>query len=278
MNPLRSMLLHMDAGIRCAARTRIAREVAEQHDACLTAMFAATPSVVEMPYALAEGAPVGPLLQEIDADRRQRARAVFDEAVRSPGAPLAWAEAGGPSPILSFAQQALYADLLVLGQHDPEDPLAQCVPPDFVESVLIHSGKPGLVIPYVGDVVTRPRKVLVAWKPTAEAARALQAALPFLREAERVDVVSWGDAPSENRGAALDVGQYLRLHGVKASLHRYGEAPAEVGESLLSMAADFSADLLVMGCYGHTRARELVLGGASRSVLRSMTLPVLMSH
>lgn len=278
MNSLRSVLVHLDAGLRCPTRVRIARELAGQYDATVTALFAATPSFIEMPFALAEGAPVVPLLQEIDADRRARAHAVFEDALRSNGTPLAWAESPGESPIWSVVQQALFSDLLVLGQHDSEDPMAQDIPPDFVESVLIDSGKPALIVPYTGEVSARPRKVLVAWKPTRESAHALEASLPLLQRAERVDVVSWNEEPSPFKGAALDVKQYLHLHGVKATVHRYGNAPVEVGESLLSMAADLDADLLVMGCYGHSRARELALGGATRSVLRSMTLPVLMAH
>ena len=81
------------------------------------------------------------------------------------------------------------------------------------------------------------------------------------------------------QGVPLDVERYLRLHGVQARLQHYGEEPnGDLGELLLSRAADLDADLLVMGCYGHSRARELVLGGVTRTVLRSMTLPVLMSH
>ena len=107
---------------------------------------------------------------------------------------------------------------------------------------------------------------------------AVQTALPLLRQADRVTVLEWGARESDCRGAALDIGAYLELQGVQARLDRQAAEPAEVGELLLSRAADLGADLLVMGCYGHSRTREFVLGGATRTVLRSMTLPVLMCH
>jgi nucleotide-binding universal stress UspA family protein len=123
----------------------------------------------------------------------------------------------------------------------------------------------------VGEFETLGRDVLVAWKPTPEAARAVQAALPLLHAARQVHVAAWGDDPRE-------IERLLLLHGIDARYHREPAADAHVGELLLSRAADLSADLLVMGCYGHSRTRELVLGGASRRVLQSMTLPVLMCH
>jgi nucleotide-binding universal stress UspA family protein len=76
----------------------------------------------------------------------------------------------------------------------------------------------------------------------------------------------------------LDIAHYLQLHGNVPALHRLRASPSEAGDALLSLATDVDADLLVMGCYGHSRARELVLGGASRTVLQTMTLPVLMAH
>ncbi|MFZ2650761.1 MAG: universal stress protein, partial [Burkholderiaceae bacterium] len=173
----------------------------------------------------------------------------------------------------------LVADLLVLGQRAEPGEAPAGVTPDFNESVLFASGKPALLIPsiYKGEPIGRV--VLVAWKPTREAARALSAAMPFLRRAQKVHVAVWGEPGSDAmQGPAPDVEASLRRHGVTAVLHRDAANPSEVGELLLSRAADLGADLLVMGCYGHSRAREWALGGASRSVLQAMTVPVLMSH
>jgi nucleotide-binding universal stress UspA family protein len=147
-----------------------------------------------------------------------------------------------------------------------------------VPSLITDSGKPTLVLPFIGRFEAAAADVLIAWKPTREAARAVAAALPWLRQAARVHVAHRPESDEEDndRGAALE--HWLRLHGVTAPIQPHRFDSGEVGEALLSLAAETSAGLLVMGCYGHGRAREWVLGGASRVVLASMTLPVLMVH
>jgi nucleotide-binding universal stress UspA family protein len=208
--------------------------------------------------------------REVDGNRVRLARERFEAA--APGPRMRWAELVDNSVIPGFAREALGADLLVLGQHDPNDPEGQAVPADFVESVIVDSGRPAIVVPYAGEFADFGRNVLVAWKATRESARAVAAAMPFLEAAKTVHVSSWdGTEPHQ-----IDV--LLRSHGIDARFHREGRAGADIGEYLLSRAAELGADLLVMGCYGHSRARELVLGGASRSVLDAMTLPVLMVH
>jgi nucleotide-binding universal stress UspA family protein len=230
------------------------------------------------------GPDISGAMRTIDDDKRQRAwEAVAAAMTRSPedGPVASWTEVVDAPVVGAFAGQALYADLLVLGQQDPAAAWSFDVPPDFVESVLAASGRPALVVPYAGRFTTAGDRVVIAWKPTPEAARAVAAAIPILQQAARVHVVSWqgGDADDASvRGPRLDLQGYLRRHGVQAQWHRNGEEPPQLGELLLSRVSELEADLLVMGCYGHSRAREWVLGGASRTVLRSMTLPVLMAH
>lgn len=172
-------------------------------------------------------------------------------------------------------RRALYADLLVLGQRDPDDPAASELPPDFVPQVLVGSGRPALVVPCAGPFATVGRRVLIAWKETREAARAVTAALPWLVRAASVHAIACGPDADE---ALRRLRTYLSAQGVALETQRHEPGETDAGEKLLSAAVDMGADLLVMGCYGHSRAREWVLGGATRSVLRSMTLPVLMSH
>ena len=156
---------------------------------------------------------------------------------------------------------------------------SRAVPPDFVASVLSASGRPAIVVPFVGWTGPVGDTIAIAWKETPEAARAVHAALPLLRRAAKVHVLSWGDEGGATIGGhALDLDGYLQLHGVVATWHRGGPEPGNIADLLLSRVSDLGADLLVMGCYGHGRAREWVLGGASRTVLQSMTLPVLMAH
>jgi nucleotide-binding universal stress UspA family protein len=117
--------------------------------------------------------------------------------------------------------------------------------------------------------------VMVAWKATRESARALSAAMPLLQSAQSVRVALDGDTTPLHRDLLL---AHLHRHGIQATTHELSSSPSSAGEAILSMAADGGADLIVMGCYGHSRAREFVLGGASRTVLESMTVPVLMAH
>ena len=279
MNTLRSILLHLDASPRSGVRLLLARELALQHEAALTAMYAVSPSYLTVPFALSEGsAGILPMLEQIDTERRVAARALFDREQSTVTPTVRWADLGTEPLIAGFATQALYADLLVLGQSDPSDPLAGGLPSDFVEAVLIASGKPALIVPYAGAFTSIGRDVLVAWKPTREAARAVASALPLLQRARSVHVVGQSIDANERPDGQLNLAGYLRSHGIEPKLKVHGNAPAETGEGLLSLAADVQADLLVMGCYGHSRARELVLGGASRTILGSMTLPVLMAH
>lgn len=272
------LLVHLDPSPRAEQRLAFARALGQRHDAAVTALYAVTPSFIELPFAPEVGPGFVATLREIDDERLARAHAVYQRALALPGARCSLAELRDEPIIAAFAQQALYADLLVLGQHDPSNPEAAPVPADFAESVLAISGKPALILPYATLPSVFGNTVALAWKPTREAARAVAAAMPLLQRARRVHVISWSGADEPVGGERLDLGGYLKLHGVEASWHRQGDEPAELGELLLSRAFDLEADLLVMGCYGHSRAREWVLGGTSRTVLRSMTLPVLMSH
>ena len=278
MNELRSILVHLDASPRSVRRLQLARELAAALDARVATVYATTPSVLSVPYLMAEGAAeMLPLLQQLDRDYRDDARGRFDRVVADAPDAIVWHELRSGPVTAGVARLALCHDLLVLGQHDAADPLTIGVPADFVESVLLASGQAALVVPHVDSVGTCGRRALIAWKPTREAARAVAAAVPLLRRAQRIDLAV-ADEPGGGDDVEALIG-LLRLHGVQAAVERHAVlASADAGEQLLSLAADRGADLLVRGGYGHTRAREFVLGGASRTVLRSMTLPVLMAH
>lgn len=277
---IQQILLHLDPTRAAAQRLAAACEIAKSLQASLTALYAATPALSELPYAPAIGGPgMSATLLEVDERRREQAQKVFEEARRASGLDAAWAHTGQVPVTEAFAQQALFADLLVLGQRDAADDEAASVPADFVESVLLACGRPALVVPHIGATRTIGETVAIAWKETPEAARAVTAALPFLRKAKRVHVLSWGEEQAPGIGGRmLDLDSYLHAHGIAFTWDRAGAERQQIGELLLSRAFDLGADLLVMGCYGHSRAREWILGGASRTLLQSMTLPVLMMH
>lgn len=281
MSPIKTILLHLDASPRSLARLDVARQLAKAHEASVTGLFAVTSNFVEIPFAMAESSAAGEIVLKLDADRRERALAQFTQAMQREGPAVSWNELGTEPVIWGFTQQALYSDLLVLGQRDPDSNTARDVPADFIESVVLGSGKPALIVPYAGELGAVGQNVLVAWNASRESARALGAALPLLQRARQVHLVAWSEdmnPPAASSSERLQIEKYLASHGIQATLHWYGDGHGNPGDRLLSLAADLGSDLLVMGCYGHSRARELVIGGTSRTVLKSMTLPVLMAH
>lgn len=273
MQTPKSILLHLDSSARAMARIQLARTLADAFEAEVTGLPCTLTALMRYPFALSAAPDAIGIMQEFDKQRRDKALALFVEGAA--GSPrLHWEEPTSDDPG-AFARRALYADLLVLGQRNEEDPDAAELPADFVSSLLVESGKPALIVPYTGTVAAVGQTVLVAWKETRESARAVTAALPWLSRARSVQVVGYGEAAE---ASLRRLQTYLRTRGVNASVRVGGVDDSEVGERLLSLAADVGADLLVMGCYGHGRAREWVLGGATRSILQSMTLPVLMAH
>lgn len=176
------------------------------------------------------------------------------------------------------------ADLVIVGQTDPKGKPAAADIPTYV---ITHAGRPVLVVPYAG-VPGSARHILVSWDGGREAARAMQLALPLLKAAHSVTIAVFEVASSEHTATdalAADPRPWLARHGIHATLgvhavdhHLRLSRRHEVGERLLSLAAELGADMLVMGAHGHSRIRESLLGGVTRTVLESMTLPVLMAH
>lgn len=268
-----SILLHLDSSARTAQRVQLARQLAEDFSAQVTGQPCLLTALVRYPFAMeGAGAAVAAML-ELDKEAIDKIRQLFHQLAAGHGR-LHWAEPLPDGP-WGFGRQALYADLVLLGQRDAQDPAAAELPADFVSSVVLDSGRPALILPYTGEIDAVGRTVLVAWKETCTSARAVSAALPWLQRAGQVHAVGFGE---DVEGPLQSLQDYLQAHGVHIKTHACGPEDSDVGERMLSMAADVGADLLVMGCYGHGRTREWVLGGATRTVLASMTLPVLMSH
>jgi nucleotide-binding universal stress UspA family protein len=282
MNTLGTLLVHLDASPRAEIRLALARQLANrcgtgsQGHSAIEAIYCTTAGSADAPLAFSEvAASATALLQDLYDRRRAEAHRMFDRHRAESAARMRWVESLGKPAVEAVCGRALYADLVFLGQHSPDDVGAYGTPTDFAESVLIDSGKPGVVVPYAGNFASLGEKVLIAWKPCREAARAVCAALPLLQRASRIHVA----LEAGNHAAGEHLQAWLQAHGVEASLERHAAlGRASPGEALLSLAADTDSDLLVMGCYGHSRAREWVLGGVTRTVLASMTLPVLMAH
>jgi nucleotide-binding universal stress UspA family protein len=276
-NELKQLLVHADASPQFAQRLEFACRLAAQYGAGVTALYASPSASEAIPVASGMGPGLAVRRENLRDTELLRARSVFGQ-LKPAGVPAAWAEIHEFPLVPAFAEQALYADLLVLGQHGPGEGWSSLMPADFPETVIALSGRAAIVLPYTSAKPDLPGNVVIAWKPTRGAARAVTAALPILRNASAVHILSWGAEAGAGTGANPDIVSYLKAHGVQATWQREDAEPANLGDLLLSRAFDLRADLLVMGCYGRARAYEWVLGGASRTVLKSMTLPVLMAH
>ncbi|HEX2135733.1 MAG TPA: universal stress protein [Microvirga sp.] len=165
-------------------------------------------------------------------------------------------------------------DLTILEQPNPDAPSEREI---MLESALFGSGRPVLIVPYVQIAPFRLETVLVAWDGSATSARAVGDAMPFLVRATRVEVVTLGETADAQEAPGQALTRHLARHGVAAVFRSHPTAD-DVASTLLSHAFDAEADLMVMGGYGHSRFREFILGGATRGILETMTLPVLMSH
>ena len=274
----KTILVHLDHRPRCAERVNLAFGLAAQFDAHLIGLYA--PGAPRIPsYALAEAGPtVREMLDQRRAERASQAEARFRDATRKHGDTSAEWRASDDDADAAVRQSARYADLVVAGQPEAGD---EGDLRGLADELAFSAGRPVLFVPYAGRFSAPGKRVLIAWDAGREAARAVSDALPFLQRAEAVEVSAF-DPERGRRGhgeqPGADIALYLARHGVKVTVHRQSGAGYEVGGQILSRAADTSADLIVMGSYGHSRVRELVLGGATRSMLEAMTVPVLMSH
>jgi nucleotide-binding universal stress UspA family protein len=174
------------------------------------------------------------------------------------------------------------ADVIVLSQSDPGHGAAALLA-DLPAHVVLHAGRPVLMVPFGGACPTIGQRVLVSWDASREAALALQLALPLLRHAASVELALFDSGPDSHTVAdaqAADPRPWLARHGIAAqlALHALAHKRQPVGEALLALAAQKNADLLVMGAYGHSRMRETILGGVTRTVFEASGLPVLMAH
>ena len=280
MNAYSTIIVHLDNAKRRAETLNVALGVADAFDSHLVALYA--PGLPRIPSgALAEGASV---VRELEYERMreaaQRSEREFKNAVhRRGGDKTEWRHAKGDA-LSAIRLSARYADLVVMGQPDRYNADMDEPQVTFPGDVVMSVGRPVLFVPYAGQFRSLGSRVLVAWNASREAARAVSDALPFLTRAQRVEVVAFDPERSSEHGEVpgADIALYLARHGVKANAAQQTGTKIDVGAQILSRAADVEADLIVMGGYGHSRFRELVLGGATRTLLESMTAPVLMSH
>jgi len=271
---IRSILLHLDATPASIGRLTFTHALADRLDARVTALFGVRPHTSRAAYAYSAGAALRAAEEDGVPHEYERSRLRDLLAGREPE--CTWCEVAGDSVRHAFFAEAIYSDLLVLG---PPAPLDQegAAPHGFVESVILESGTPAIVVPYPDRQETVGEHVVVAWNGSVPAARAVKAALPLMRAATSVHVATWGSQPAVAPFSRLDIVGWLRRHDIDAELHA-GASVANVASDLAALARNVRADLLVMGCYGHSRFREQVFGGVTRALLAAPPTPMLMTH
>lgn len=175
-----------------------------------------------------------------------------------------------------FARIGRRFDIVVVGQDDPDDNFQDAI---VDETALFESGRPVIFVPFIHKSGAKLDRVMVCWDGGRAATRAIADSMPLLMKAKSVEIVMIASkAASGDEIAGADLGQHLARHGLKVDVKRITSPDIDVASTILSYAADSSADMIVMGGYGHSRLREFILGGATRGILGSMTVPVLMSH
>ena len=175
-----------------------------------------------------------------------------------------------------FGHMTRRFDLAVVGQTDP----ARVLPDDLmIEAALFESGRPVVVVPYIQKDGLKLDRILVCWDGSRSAARAIADSLPFLKYGKLIEIVmvATGSGKADEL-PGVDLGEHLARHDLDVEVKRLVAGDIDVSNVVLSYAADCAADFIVMGGYGHSRLREFVLGGATRGILQSMTVPVLMAH
>ncbi len=275
----KTILVHCDASRNIGGRLAAAAEVAQRFEARLVGLHAREP--FEVLAFTDDGMAIGPLMEAYQANceaAEKTAGAAYTKATKGRNFPSEWRVTEAFSDD-ALAVNARYADLLVVGQADPDD--SSGTRNDLPEATAFATGRPVLIVPPIGVRSSVGKTVMLCWNASRESARAAADALPFLQAAEKVIVLVVDPEVSANghgQEPGADVAVWLARHGVKVIVQRDVAADAQIGEIILSRAADHGVDLIVMGVYGHSRLREWVLGGASRTLLSSMTVPVLMSH
>ena len=277
---LKNLVVVVDQTAQSTARVNAAILLADKHDAHLTGLFIASPPSSQAMSRANSAKASSPSSGAPRRNMPMKPQALFRRAVELAGigGRSEWrALRGSPTEVTGIVGR--YADLVVVGQVDPDRDGE--VPPVHPEDVLFDCGRPVLVVPYAGRPTSIGERAVIGWNASREAARAVNDALPLLETAEKVSVLAVNPKPGfdglgDEPGA--DIALHLARHGVMVTADHFSARGMDAGDMILNYATDVSADLLVMGAYGRSRLRELVLGGVTRHIMHHMTIPVLFSH
>lgn len=276
----RRITVHLDHGFDCTRRTALALGLAKRHKAELVGVYA---SSAPPQYYYGESVMMSRtlnIMKNLQAQNRGAVQNAFLEAAAAADVP-AVVRAGESSPSATVALHGRASDLIIVSQQNRDD-VEAAHENEFVEQTLLTAGRPVMVLPSSGEFPEVGDRVLLCWDGSREAARALADAAPLLQGASHVVVLTMDEGAATRNVESIpfeDLATYCVAHGIPAPDHvRRDIKGVGVGSTILNAAADYSADLIVMGAYGHSKFREWAMGGATASILKSMTVPIMFSH
>lgn len=276
----KTILVHLTDERRARAVLALANRLAEKFEAHLIGLYVFPSMRLTPPVPLPFGAEISGQIRAGLKQDAESVKAVFDEMTSRRPFVAEWrsitTERRPPDQVV--LDHARAADLVIASQADPDWKWTDIL--DFPETLAIGAGRPVLIVPRFGNFEAVPRVITIAWNGRREAARAVADAMPLLKLAEAVNVLCVRDGKSLPEGHLPDteIAASLARHDVKVDLADIIATEYTVGEEIRVRAIERGADLLVMGCYGHSRFREMAFGGVTRHILREMTMPVLFSH
>jgi nucleotide-binding universal stress UspA family protein len=275
---IKDIVVNLTLGVETDPACRYAISLAEAYNAHITGVaFAYDPP---WPPSILEGAVID-VYRTAKDDQQQKAKdalARFEHATKQSqlSAQPLMIEASLVDATDAFAALGRASDLVVVQQPEPDGSASA---QDMVETALFASGRPTLIVPYIQKDGFSVDQVLCCWDGSRAAARAVGDSLPLLKKAKRVKVLTVVTGKFDEKDVTgADLATHLARHNINIELVRIPAADLDVANAILSHAADTDASMIVMGGFGHSRLREFVLGGATRGLLETMTVPTLMSH
>ncbi len=277
----KTILVYLGSPRHVAGAMRMAIELAKRNQAHLVGLHVSPVAQLYGGYEAQIPADIIAMQDERHKEIANEIQRAFEEAVGKEGVSGEWRAVKPKGKALSdeIVDHARRADLIIVTQEDPDEgSLAEL---GVAEQLMLGAGRPVLIVPYTDAFKTIGQNIMVAWNASRESVRATFDALPLLQQAKRVEVL-WANPAATNPDdlsiAGSEIANTLARHGVRVEAAHTINKQISIGDELLSRLADHGIDLLVMGGYGHSRFREFVLGGATRHLLKHMTVPVFMSH
>ena len=275
---IKDIVVNLAVGERTNQASEYAISLAAAFDAHLTGIAFLYDPIVPISGA---GYIPGEVIESQERDSKAAAKAAIDRFAAASDRTGISADSLTVSASLAgvgemFSRIARRFDLSVVGQAEPEKSAIEEI---IAEAALFESGRPVVVVPYIQKDPFKLDQVMVCWDGSRAAARAIGDAVPLLKKSKRVEIVIVANERGKaDEIAGADLGEHLARHDLNVEVKRTVLGDVDVADILLSHAADSGADFMVMGGYGHSRLREFVLGGVTRSIFRTMTVPVLMAH